>query len=162
MPLILRLAHSDDDAALADLDRRTWAVENAVMARPETGARFFTNSVPDDVLVAELDCVVVGWTKLAKATPLPSNAHVAQIQGLAVDHAVRGRGIGRALLERACEVARERGARRIWLRVLATNPGAKRLYESVGFAVEGELPGEFQLGGVYVDDVIMGRSLTGS
>jgi RimJ/RimL family protein N-acetyltransferase len=41
--------------------------------------------------------------------------------------------------------------------VLSSNAPARRLYESVGFAVEGVLHGEFHLEGVYVDDVMMAR-----
>jgi RimJ/RimL family protein N-acetyltransferase len=44
--------------------------------------------------------------------------------------------------------------------VLGHNLPARRLYESEGFVVEGILPGEFLLDGVYVDDVLMGRPLT--
>jgi ribosomal protein S18 acetylase RimI-like enzyme len=127
--------------------------------RAEPGHPFFTNFGPDNVLVAELDGAVVGWTKIAPPTPLPSNAHVAQLQGLAVDGSVRRRGVGRALIDAACALARERGARRITLRVLGTNPGAQRLYTAAGFTVEGVLPEEFLLGGRYVDDVLMGKRL---
>ena len=45
------------------------------------------------------------------------------------------------------------------LRVLGHNTPARKLYETEGFAVEGVLPGEFLLEGVYVDDVLMGCSL---
>jgi GNAT superfamily N-acetyltransferase len=39
---------------------------------------------------------------------LPSNAHLQQVQGLLVDPGVRGRGIGRALLDEAVDLARRR------------------------------------------------------
>lgn len=157
----IRPARADDDAALAALDRRSWAVEHEVLPRRSADQPFFApGEDPTDILVAERDGVVVGWVRVQPPTSLASNAHVQQIAGLAVDAAVRGRGVGRALVEAACDLARNRGARRIWLRVLSTNPGARRLYERSGFAVEGVLPGEFHLGGRYVDDVLMGRSLT--
>jgi ribosomal protein S18 acetylase RimI-like enzyme len=114
---------------------------------------------PEDVLVAEVGGRVVGYVKVAVPTPLPSNAHVQQVQGLLVDPAVRGGGVGRTLLDAAVGLARARGARRIWLRVLGTNHGAQRLYAAAGFEVEGVLRGEFWRGGVDVDDVLMGRPL---
>lgn len=45
------------------------------------------------------------------------------------------------------------------LRVLGHNPGARRLYERCGFAVEGVLKGEFILDGQPVDDVLTARFL---
>ncbi|MBI0383539.1 GNAT family N-acetyltransferase, partial [Streptomyces albiflaviniger] len=87
------------------------------------------------------------------------NAHVRQIQGLAVDERVRGQGVARALLGAAYQEARRQGATRMTLRVLGHNTPARRLYASEGFAVEGMLPGEFLLEGEYVDDVMMGRPL---
>jgi RimJ/RimL family protein N-acetyltransferase len=50
---------------------------------------------------------------------------------------------------------------RITLRVLSTNPAARRLYESCGFVVEGVLRGEFLLEGREVDDVLMAWSVGG-
>ncbi|MCG3043625.1 GNAT family N-acetyltransferase, partial [Streptomyces sp. S1A] len=79
--------------------------------------------------------------------------------GLAVDGAVRGRGVGRALLRAAMAEARRQGASRITLRVLGHNASARALYASEGFAVEGVLPGEFLLESGSADDVLMGRSL---
>jgi hypothetical protein len=46
------------------------------------------------------------------------------------------------------------------LRVIAVAPEARRrMYEREGFAVEGRLKDEFELGGRFVDDVVMGRFL---
>ncbi len=59
------------------------------------------------------------------------------------------------------EEARRLGARRITLRVLGHNTAARKQHESEGFVVEGVQPEEFHLDGEYVDDVLMGRSLTG-
>jgi ribosomal protein S18 acetylase RimI-like enzyme len=101
----------------------------------------------------------VGYVRLGFPTPLPTNAHVRQIQGLAVAESARGTGAGRALVRAAVEEARRRGARRLTLRVLAHNAPARALYASEGFAVEGVQPQEFFVGGEYVDDVLMGRFL---
>ncbi|MGK5558104.1 N-acetyltransferase family protein [Actinomadura kijaniata] len=158
--LQIRWATPADDAALAELDARTWSTVSAVAPRPEPGEPFFGEKTrPESILVAERDGRVVGYAKLAAPYPFPSGAHVRSIHGLAVDPGERGRGIGRALMEAACDRAREQGARRITLRVLGGNDPARRLYESLGFNVEGVLPGEFFLDGRYADDVLMGRPL---
>ncbi|TWV32796.1 GNAT family N-acetyltransferase [Streptomyces misionensis] len=157
----IRLAVADDDERLALLDRSLWSTLHAVTPRPEPPyPPFFDERHPvGEFLVAELDGRVTGYIRLAQTIPLASHAHVLSIQGFAVAEEARGRGVGRALIRAAVAEARERGARRLTLRVLGHNAPARRLYESEGFAVEGVLPGEFLLDGSYVDDVCMGRSL---
>jgi RimJ/RimL family protein N-acetyltransferase len=63
--------------------------------------------------------------------------------------------VGRALVEAAVVHARGRGASKLTLRVLGSNPGAQALYARCGFVVEGVLVGEFVLDGRPVDDVLM-------
>ncbi|MCF1599201.1 GNAT family N-acetyltransferase [Streptomyces muensis] len=157
----IRAALPDDEEELAHLDRATWSTLHSVMPRPQPPHRTFFDErhAPEDHLVAELDRRIVGYVRLALATPLACNAHVRQIQGFAVADEVRGRGVGRALIRAAVEEARRRGARRLTLRVLGHNTPARKLYESEGFVVEGVLPEEFFLDGAYVDDVLMGRGL---
>lgn len=156
----IRPATLEDEAALARLDRDTWSTLHAVQPRPQPPyAPFFDERhEPRDHLVAEADGGrVIGYIRLRPPTSLPSNAHILQIQGLAVAEDARGHGVGRALLRAALDEARRRGARRISLRVLGHNTPARALYASEGFVVEGVLTGEFLLGDEYVDDVLMGR-----
>ncbi|MDX6743724.1 GNAT family N-acetyltransferase [Actinocorallia sp. A-T 12471] len=162
--LVIRKARPADEAALADLDRRTWAPDNSAVPRPAAGPHFFDRfHLPDHFLVAELTGPegnrVVGFLRLVQPVLQQSAAHVRQIQGLGVDHAVRGRGVGAALLAEACAEARRQGARKITLRVLSSNTAARRLYERAGFHVEGVLREEFRVEGVYVDDILMARRL---
>jgi len=114
---------------------------------------------PNDVLVAVLDGQLAGYVKLRHPTGLDSNRHVLAIHGLAVDPAWQRRGIARALLDAAVESASARGARKLTLRVLAPNTGARALYESYGFEIEGVQREEFRLDGRYVDDVLMALRL---
>ncbi|MBK6018343.1 GNAT family N-acetyltransferase [Streptomyces sp. MBT53] len=157
----IRTALPDDDEELGALDRATWSYLHAVMPRPQPpyGPFFDERHAPEDHLVAELDRRIVGYVRLAFATPLACNAHVRQIQGLAVAEEARGHGVGRALIRAAVAEARRRGARRLTLRVLGHNTPARKLYAAEGFEVEGVLPEEFLLDGEYVDDVLMGRAL---
>lgn len=57
----------------------------------------------------------------------------AYLQELYVILALRGRGIGRALLEAAIELSRRRGAAGIDLNTGETDTAARALYESMGF-----------------------------
>jgi ribosomal protein S18 acetylase RimI-like enzyme len=58
------------------------------------------------------------------------DAHLEELY-VAPDH--RGEGLGRALLERVLEFARERGAARVDLGTAVDDRAARALYESVGF-----------------------------
>ncbi|WP_443041620.1 GNAT family N-acetyltransferase [Streptomyces sp. B21-083] len=158
----VRSARPEDDEALGRLDRATWSTLHAVTPRPRPPYTpfFRENSDAGDHLVAVTgDGRVVGYVRLARPTPLASNAHVLQIQGLAVSDEARGMGVGRLLIRAAMAEGRRRGALRLSLRVLGHNAPARKLYESEGFVVEGVQPREFLLDGEFVDDVLMGRSL---
>ncbi|MFJ2441936.1 GNAT family N-acetyltransferase [Streptomyces sp. NPDC087658] len=165
LPRIRPASHSDD-AALSELDLATWSPLHAVSPRPQQplGPFFDDRHPPEDFLVAEpavagAEDRIAGYIRIARPTPLASNAHVRQIQGLAVHEWARRAGVARALLRAGALHARNQGARRLTLRVLGHNTPARRLYESEGYAVEGVLPGEFRLGDAYVDDVLMGIAL---
>ncbi|MFF3374522.1 GNAT family N-acetyltransferase [Streptomyces sp. NPDC002680] len=157
----VRLALPGDEDALGRLDRATWSTLHSVTprARPPYTPFFETSDPRDHLVAATGDGRVVGYVKLARPTPLASNAHVRQIQGLAVSDEARGMGVGRLLIRAAVAEARRRGALRLSLRVLGHNAPARRLYESEGFVVEGIQPREFLLDGEFVDDVLMGREL---
>ena len=60
------------------------------------------------------------------------------IQKVGVSPEMRGRGVGTGLVSEQTAVARDEGFRRCVLDVEATNPGAQRLYERMGFRVTGE------------------------
>jgi ribosomal protein S18 acetylase RimI-like enzyme len=151
---VIRPARADDEPALRELDRVTWSWD--VSPSPLRDGPFAI----DDVLVFEADGgAVAGYVALGAPTALESNRHVVLIRGLAVSPAFQRRGIARALLAAAEAAARERGARRLTLRVLGTNPAARALYEAYGFVVEGVQREEFLLDGRYVDDVLMARQL---
>jgi ribosomal protein S18 acetylase RimI-like enzyme len=58
------------------------------------------------------------------------------LDGITVAEQARGRGVGGALLDAACDLAAEQGYDRVRLDVVDTNPAARRLYERKGFTVE--------------------------
>ena len=160
----MRPARRRDEAALAHLDATAWSAESgfpSVISRvADAGGTFFSaDNPPDAFLVAELAGNIVGYIRLRAPTPLPENAHVVQIQGLAVDPDTRRRGIAGMLLEAAERRSRERGMRKLSLRVLSTNTSAIALYERLGFAREGVLRDEFIINGSYVDDIMMAKPL---
>ncbi len=159
----VRGARIADEAPLATLEAAAWTPESgfpSVIRR--AGAGFFGAAGPPEAhLVAEMERTVAGYIRLGPSTPLPENAHVFMVQGLAVHPGLRRRGVGTALLTAAERRARDRGARKLSLHVLGTNPRAMRLYTRAGFQPEGVLRGEFLIEGRYVDDVLLAKDLTG-
>lgn len=156
---VVRPATTGDDAALLEIDHVTWSPSWSPGTAPdrERDPTFFReqHGGPEGFLVAELGGVVVGYVGLHPAGDLASHAHVRIIDGLGVLPATRGRGVGEALVRAAVERARADGAAKVTLRVLGTNPTARRLYERCGFGVEGVLVGEFVIDRSPVDDVWM-------
>ena len=88
------------------------------------------------VFVAEEDGDVVGficvWARVPPEDP-SEERYSAHVSDLVVLPRFRRRGIGRALLARGEAYARERGADRLRIGVLARNQGARRLYLDSGF-----------------------------
>jgi ribosomal protein S18 acetylase RimI-like enzyme len=144
-----------DGDRLHEIDRTTRSSENSPSPISDVATPFFEHLDPADVLVATDQDEISGYIQFRRPTPLASNAHVWQINGVTVDPRWQGRGTGRSLVEAAIREIDSRGGRRITLRVLSTNPTAQRLYERCGFVVEGVLRSEFILETREVDDVLM-------
>ncbi|MCX4728954.1 GNAT family N-acetyltransferase [Streptomyces sp. NPDC090052] len=89
--------------------------------------------------VAYLDRRLVGlgyWLRYARPTHRPH----ADLEKLAVDRGVHGRGVGRALTAALVEDARAAGIEVLTLDARGDNANALRLYRSLGFAEYGRLP----------------------
>jgi GNAT superfamily N-acetyltransferase len=80
------------------------------------------------IWIAVAGDAVIGCVALQ---PLP--AGVGEVKRMFVDAEWRGHGVGRALLERLIESARERGHKEIRLGTLPEMIEAQTLYRSVGF-----------------------------
>jgi ribosomal protein S18 acetylase RimI-like enzyme len=59
---------------------------------------------------------------------------------LAVSPDMRGKGVGTRLLEAVFQIAREKKFKSVSLEVVDTNPGARRLYERLGFVARRTYP----------------------
>ncbi len=105
------------------------------------------------LLVATHDGKVVGSADVRRGTQT-KNAHVAEL-GIALQKAVRGQGLGRAMMEESITWARSAGVRKLFLGVFGTNEGAIALYRRLGFAEEGRLRGQVILRGALDDLVLM-------
>lgn len=79
------------------------------------------------------------WLAAAGTLPIgcvalrPMPGGVGEVKRMFVDPGWRGRGVGRALMERLIEAARLRGYRRLRLGTLLEMQAAQALYRSLGF-----------------------------
>jgi ribosomal protein S18 acetylase RimI-like enzyme len=154
VPVTVRRAVAEDDAALLELEYAAWDASSGFPSMTQPGREtFFTErALPEHHLVAVLDGVVVGYIRVTDRYPFEEGRGVLGIHGFAVSPATRRMGIGSLLLEAAEVEARRRGGRKIRLNVLGTNEGARRLYERHGYIVDGHSRDEFLIEGRLVDD----------
>jgi RimJ/RimL family protein N-acetyltransferase len=108
--------------------------------------------------VALHESAVIGWCDIS---PLrrPLHAHVG-VLGMGVLFEFRGQGVGKALILAALEKAKGIGLTRIELLVREENTRAIRLYEHVGFAVEGLKKQSTRIDGRYYNDFFMALLLS--
>ncbi|HXW54392.1 MAG TPA: GNAT family N-acetyltransferase [Candidatus Cybelea sp.] len=87
------------------------------------------------IFVAELpDGEIAGWVSVFVYRTVTADAR-AEISGLIVDARARSLGIGRRLLERAEEWARQKGCSAVGLRSNVTREQAHNFYERCGYRV---------------------------
>jgi RimJ/RimL family protein N-acetyltransferase len=105
------------------------------------------------VFLAENRAGIVGRLSLARDSH-PASQHVADL-GLMVARDQRRRGVGRSLLARAVEWARENDVEKLELHVFPHNQPAIKLYEQFGFEHEGLRRGHYRRGAELLDVVLM-------
>lgn len=81
--------------------------------------------------------VIARGLRVERVIPPPTRG-MHYLAHLGVSPALRGQGIGRALIDELIRRGVQQGRRRMVLDVAASNPRAQALYERLGFAVTGE------------------------
>lgn len=142
--LMIREATAGDDGDVGELLVRAFVEQYAkklpeveVSARRKAELRdVAAKRAAARVWVAELEGRVVGTVALWPSGARGSEAWVAgacDLRHLAVDAAMRGRGVSRALLDEAERWARASGAQKVVLHVRRGAEGVRRLYEARGY-----------------------------
>jgi GNAT superfamily N-acetyltransferase len=96
-----------------------------------TWERFFDALEPMECLVAEEGGALVGLAHIIFHRNTTMAGPVCYLQDLFARADMRGRGVGRALIEAVCARAREAGAPRVYWHTHETNVTAMRLYDAV-------------------------------
>jgi L-amino acid N-acyltransferase YncA len=107
-------------------------------------------------LAAVQDGRVVGWAALAPASSRACYAGVVE-ESVYVAEEARGRGVGRALLERLIADAEQAGIWTIQTSIFPENRASLLLHESCGFRVVGVRERIGQLDGRWRDTVFLER-----
>lgn len=163
--VLIRTAREDDAGALLAHGRALVATSPHTVTMPdelppnEAREREWVREHLADpgklVLVAEVEGRLVGALSFRSGSRrrLAHHGHF----GIGVDEPWRGRGVGRALIVSLLDWARQHPLlEKVCLGVFATNVGARRLYESLGFVEECRRRAEFKMApGEYVDDIQM-------
>jgi ribosomal-protein-alanine acetyltransferase len=128
---------SDVDALLA--------IEEAVFRTDRLSRRSFRRLIASNsavVLVAESGGSIAGYAVLL----FREASLAARLYSIATAPASTGKGIGRALIDAAENVAAKRGLRSLRLEVREDNLRAIAIYKQAGFAVIGSKPDYYQDG----------------
>ncbi len=128
---MIREAAADDAEAIAGLSTQLGYPAGAA----ETAERLAAIRAHEDhaVLVAEAGGRVVGWVHVFAACRIESEPF-AELGGLVVEDAERGRGIGGRLVEAAESWAAARGFATMRVRSNVVREDARRFYEHRGYA----------------------------
>jgi phosphinothricin acetyltransferase len=110
------------------------------------------------VVVADLLGTPVGWASLNPFNPRAAYDQVADFS-VYVERASRGKGVGRQLLDRLVELARDVGFHKMVLAAMACNEAGIALYTRAGFTRVGIYREQGLLDGKWVDVVIMEKLL---
>jgi GNAT superfamily N-acetyltransferase len=127
----IRRAQPEDYAQMGELSQQLGYAAGA----NEIAARIapMRESGEHDVFVAQTASGgIAGWIGVFVYHTVEADARV-EVSGLVVDAGVRSQGIGRRLLERAEQWAREKGLRAIGLRTNVTRERAHAFYDRQGY-----------------------------
>lgn len=104
---------------------------------PEIFDLYFDRLLGDDpqdfsALVAELDGKLIGLTHFLYHRHGWSEENICYLQDLYADSAVRGQGVGRALIEAVYEAADAKGTPNVYWLTQDFNKTARQLYDRIG------------------------------
>jgi GNAT superfamily N-acetyltransferase len=96
-----------------------------------TWARFFDGYEPMEAMVAEHDGALVGFVHIIFHRNTVMMGPTCYLQDLFADPSLRGKGVGRALIEAAAKRAKEAGAPRLYWQTQEGNATARLLYDRI-------------------------------
>ncbi len=162
MALTTRRATPADAAAIARIYNQ--GIEDRIatfetrLRTAEDIAGWFDGVHP--VVVAEEDDRVVGFASTSDYRPRDCYAQVAEFS-VYVDRDVRGRGVGRLVLQALIEESAKAGLHKLVSRIFPENAASRTLCRSLGFREVGIYQEHGQLEEIWKDCVIVERLVGG-
>ena len=101
---------------------------------------------------------IVAWASLNQFNPREAYRHVVDLS-IYVERGYRGKGVGKVMLARLIELARELRFHKMVLSAFPDNTGGMALYERMGFRTVGIYKEQGMLDGRWVDTIIMEKLL---
>jgi ribosomal protein S18 acetylase RimI-like enzyme len=128
--MIIRLAKSADSGALARMNE---AFNGVTDSAAQIAARLVACAEIETPILAELDGLVAGFACLRVVPCVLYAEPYAELTELYVDPAFRRRGLGRALIAYAEQLAHARGATDLLIMTGVGNAAAQALYRTAGY-----------------------------
>ena len=162
----IRPARIDDINAITEIYNEAILTTNATFdIEPKTDAEqraWFANHGPKNpILVAELDGAIAGWASLSEWSDRCAYSDTAEIS-LYVKQEVRGRGVGRRLLEALILEGKKVGLHTVIARITEGNEQSVHLHETAGFEHIGIMREVGQKFGKLLDVCLMQKIYTPS
>ena len=97
----------------------------------QTWERFFDAAESVEAFVAELDGRIVGIVHLLFHRSTSRLSDVCYLQDLFTEEACRGQGVGRSLIQRVLDTAKEARSSRVYWTTQTTNVAGRALYDKM-------------------------------
>ena len=140
------------------IEDRVATLETELRTPEERAAWLAARGPRHPVIVAEDDGPIIGWGSLNQFNPRDAYRHVVDFS-IYVERAYRGRGVGKVMLARLIELAREQRYHKMVLSAFPSNSGGMALYERLGFRTVGVYKEQGMLDGRWVDTIVMEKLL---
>jgi GNAT superfamily N-acetyltransferase len=152
-PIRIAVAGSEDAPLIAELSRRTFYDTFAPFNTPGNMDQFLQTQFTVEQLIEEVGAPrntfllawlgeeVAGYARLYDGGELPhelAGTAAIEISRIYATQQAIGKGVGKALMEAAIDIAREKGKNWIWLCVWERNGRAIAFYEKMGFEIFGK------------------------
>jgi len=169
--IIIKIADKTEAELIAELSRQTFYDSFEMYNTKENMDKFMNGQFTKEALMAEVGAAgnifllayltgeALGYARMRKTDNPPELGNVSAIE-IARIYAVQkaiGKGVGKLLIERCIEIAKEKNEELIWLGVWEHNPRAIAFYIKWGFEKFGKHL--FMLGDDPQTDLLMKKEL---
>lgn len=136
----------DESNNLANYVLKSFSLEQIDTELNDKNSTFF---------IAELDKAAVGYAKLRENSKADciKNENTVELQRIYILEKARSKNVGKNLMQKCYETARNKGYKSIWLGVWKENIEAQKFYKKLGFEQVGEL--QFPYGNVVGTNLVL-------